>query len=60
MKASHGLGCGASWFDKLTMKRFPHSRSGSEGLRVLQPAADDQTPVARHPSGSKRRTQALI
>src|SRR5262245_20938185 len=22
--------CGASWFDKLTMKRFPHPRSGSE------------------------------
>src|SRR5262245_42327789 len=31
MKASHWLRCGASWFDKLTMKRFLHFRSGSSG-----------------------------
>src|SRR5262245_18518380 len=30
MKASHRPRCGASWFDKLTMKRFPPVHSGSD------------------------------
>jgi len=30
MKASDCRRCGASWFDKLTMKRFLHFQSGSQ------------------------------
>src|SRR5262245_52276340 len=44
MKASHGHWCGASWFDRLTMKRSSYSRSASGGpsaafaIRPLAPA----------------------
>jgi len=35
MKASHGPSCGASWFDRLTMKRSPSFRLEPDGVAAM-------------------------